>query len=42
MDRMCAEAGPWVRTAVDGLTVTVRPTHERDPAAEPSSASASV
>ena len=22
---MCAAAGPWVRTAVDGLTVTVRP-----------------
>jgi ribonuclease BN (tRNA processing enzyme) len=25
MDVMCAAAGPWVRTAVDGLTVTVRP-----------------
>jgi ribonuclease BN (tRNA processing enzyme) len=24
MDAMCAAAGPWVRTAVDGLTVTVR------------------
>jgi ribonuclease BN (tRNA processing enzyme) len=25
MDAMCAAAGPWVRTAVDGLTITVRP-----------------
>ena len=25
MDALCAAAGPWVRTAVDGLTVTVRP-----------------
>ena len=40
MDRMCAEAGQWVQTAVDGLTVTVRPTHERGPRPEPSSASA--
>lgn len=25
MDAMCAAAGPWVRTALDGLTVTIRP-----------------
>jgi ribonuclease BN (tRNA processing enzyme) len=25
IDALCAEVGPWVRTAVDGLTVTVRP-----------------
>ena len=30
MDEMCAAAGPWVRTAVDGLTVTVRPSQPRD------------
>lgn len=30
MDAMCAAAGPWVRTAVDGLTVTVRPARPRD------------
>ena len=29
MDAMCAAAGPWVRTAVDGLTVTVRPAVDR-------------
>ncbi len=29
MDAMCAAAGPWVRTAVDGLTVTVRPSSGR-------------
>jgi ribonuclease BN (tRNA processing enzyme) len=29
MDAMCAAAGPWVRTAVDGLTVTVRPGEDR-------------
>lgn len=29
MDAMCAAAGPWVRTAVDGLTVTVRAGSER-------------
>jgi ribonuclease BN (tRNA processing enzyme) len=29
MDEMCAAAGPWVRTAVDGLTVTVRPSRRR-------------
>ncbi len=31
MDAMCAAAGPWVRTAVDGLTVTVKPRVARDP-----------
>jgi ribonuclease BN (tRNA processing enzyme) len=31
MDAMCAAAGPWVRTAVDGLTVTVTPQQVRDP-----------
>ena len=31
MDAMCAAAGPWVRTAVDGLTVTVKPRAGRDP-----------
>jgi ribonuclease BN (tRNA processing enzyme) len=25
IDALCAEVGPWVRPAVDGLTVTVRP-----------------
>ena len=29
IDRLCAAAGPWVRTAVDGLTVTVRPSPDR-------------
>ena len=31
MDALCAAAGPWVRTAVDGLTVTVKPRPGRDP-----------
>jgi ribonuclease BN (tRNA processing enzyme) len=30
MDAMCAAAGPWVRTAVDGLTVTVRPSQPHE------------
>lgn len=30
MDAMCAAAGPWVRTGVDGLTVTVRPSRPRE------------
>jgi ribonuclease BN (tRNA processing enzyme) len=30
MDKLCEAAGPWVRTAVDGLTVTVRPAAERE------------
>lgn len=29
IDALCAEAGPWVRPAVDGLTVTVRPDPRR-------------
>lgn len=29
IDELCASAGPWVRTAVDGLTVTVRPSPDR-------------
>jgi ribonuclease BN (tRNA processing enzyme) len=28
IDELCEAAGPWVRTAVDGLTVTVRPSRE--------------
>jgi ribonuclease BN (tRNA processing enzyme) len=42
MDAMCAAAGPWVRTAVDGLTVTVQPAPERAHAADESSASVSA
>lgn len=37
MDAMCAAAGPWVRTAVDGLTATVRPSRPRDVARATSS-----
>jgi ribonuclease BN (tRNA processing enzyme) len=29
IDELCAAAGPWVRPAVDGLTVTVRPSQAR-------------
>lgn len=29
IDLSCAAAGPWIRTAVDGLTVTVRPPTDR-------------
>ena len=29
IDALCAEVGPWVRPAVDGLTVTVRPDPRR-------------
>jgi ribonuclease BN (tRNA processing enzyme) len=29
IDELCAEVGPWVRPAVDGLTVTVRPDPRR-------------
>lgn len=32
MDAMCAAAGPWVRTALDGLTVTVRSASDRSAA----------
>jgi ribonuclease BN (tRNA processing enzyme) len=42
MDRLCAAAGPWVRTAVDGLTITVRPGQDRTAAAAPSSAGATA
>jgi ribonuclease BN (tRNA processing enzyme) len=42
MDAMCAAAGPWVRTAVDGLTVTVRPAAERSHSPDGSSASLSA
>jgi hypothetical protein len=42
MDAMCAAAGPWVRMAVDGLIVTVRPSPERARIAEESSASVSA
>jgi ribonuclease BN (tRNA processing enzyme) len=42
MDAMCAAAGPWVRTAVDGLTVTVRPAADRSHASDGSSASLSA
>jgi ribonuclease BN (tRNA processing enzyme) len=37
MDALCAAAGPWVRTAVDGLTVTVRPKAVRSPRIDSSS-----
>ena len=40
MDKLCEAAGPWVRTAVDGLTVTVRPAAERERAVERSAAPA--
>jgi ribonuclease BN (tRNA processing enzyme) len=36
MDKLCEAAGPWVRTAVDGLTLTVRPAAERERVPEPS------
>ncbi|HEY7703013.1 MAG TPA: MBL fold metallo-hydrolase [Candidatus Limnocylindrales bacterium] len=42
LDALCAAAGPWMRTAVDGLTVTVRPSPERRPATEPTSTGASA
>jgi ribonuclease BN (tRNA processing enzyme) len=29
IDELCAAAGPWVRPAVDGLTITVRPSAAR-------------
>jgi ribonuclease BN (tRNA processing enzyme) len=29
IDALCAQVGPWVRPAVDGLTVTVRPDPQR-------------
>jgi ribonuclease BN (tRNA processing enzyme) len=42
MDAMCAAAGPWVRTAVDGLTVTVQPSSTRRIATESDSTRASA
>jgi ribonuclease BN (tRNA processing enzyme) len=42
MDAMCAAAGPWVRTAVDGLTVTVRPADDRPHAENTASAKVSA
>ena len=42
MDAMCAAAGPWVRTAVDGLTVTVRPSAGRSRSVDGTSASVSA
>jgi ribonuclease BN (tRNA processing enzyme) len=42
IDAMCAAAGPWVRTAVDGLTVTVRPSPAGARVEEQSSASVSA
>jgi ribonuclease BN (tRNA processing enzyme) len=30
IDALCAATGPWVRTAVDGLTVTVRPAADEE------------
>jgi ribonuclease BN (tRNA processing enzyme) len=35
IDEVCEVAGPWVRTAVDGLTVTVRPPPERTRRVDP-------
>jgi ribonuclease BN (tRNA processing enzyme) len=40
MDALCAAAGPWVRTAVDGLTVTIRPPSTSQTSAEASPAGA--
>jgi ribonuclease BN (tRNA processing enzyme) len=42
MDAMCAAAGPWVRTAVDGLTVTVRPSRPREAAGRTTSTRAAA
>ncbi len=35
LDALCTAAGPWVRTAVDGLTITVSPASETQPVAGP-------
>jgi ribonuclease BN (tRNA processing enzyme) len=40
IDRLCEAEGPWIRTAVDGLTVTVRPAPERSTTLEPTPAPA--
>jgi ribonuclease BN (tRNA processing enzyme) len=42
MDVMCAAAGPWVRTAVDGLTVTVRPSKDKSRPTDATSAKISA
>ena len=42
MDAMCAAAGPWVRTGVDGLTVTVRPSRPRESATAKTSTGAAA
>lgn len=42
LDAICAVAGPWVRPAVDGLTVTVNPSAGRRNADRPSTATGSV
>lgn len=38
MDAMCAAAGPWVRTAVDGLTVTIKPAKDKRAVGAPTDA----
>jgi ribonuclease BN (tRNA processing enzyme) len=35
IDELCEAAGPWVRTAVDGLVVTVQPSLERAQRSDP-------
>ncbi|MGH2473816.1 MAG: hypothetical protein ACRDIL_01015, partial [Candidatus Limnocylindrales bacterium] len=42
MDVLCAAEGPWVRTAVDGLTITVTPSSERQPEARSGTAPTST
>lgn len=42
MDAMCAAAGSWVRTGVDGLTVTVRPSRPRGSVPEKTSTGAAA
>jgi ribonuclease BN (tRNA processing enzyme) len=42
MDAMCAAAGPWVRTGVDGLTVTVRPSRPRESVTQKTSTGAAA
>lgn len=42
LEAICAAAGPWVRPAVDGLTITVKPSGRRRQAVGSSPASESV
>jgi ribonuclease BN (tRNA processing enzyme) len=42
MDAMCAAAGPWVRTGVDGLTVTVRPSRPSESVTQKTSTGAAA